>query len=485
MNIVKGIFKFLPIVVLASLMIMGIDALLAAPVATIIAIIVAKISEKMTLKDSIDAAMASVSNILIALFILMFAYAMASAFMSTGVGASVVNIALAAGVTAKTVAVVGIVVTSVLSVATGTSWGTFAACAPIFLWLSYIVGGDVVLTTCAIAGGACFGDNIGLISDTTIVSSGIQEVEIVDRVRTQGVWSLLCLLLAIITFYLAGSVFMNLPSDSVSASSVFNDIPQESLDYIKTERPSALALLEQIESGVPYYMVIPLILVIALAIMGLNTFICIGSGIASAYVLGLFAGTTSSLLEYGNMCMTGFSEAGQWVVVMMMWVAAFGGIMGKMKAFEPIAKFVVKLSKNVRQLTFFNGVLCIIGNAILADEMAQIVTVGPIMKDITEKNVVGKKEDMYKLKLRNATFGDAMGVFGSQLIPWHVYLFFYMSIAMNVFPLHEFTAFNFIQYNFMAWIAVISLLLLTLTGLDRFIPLFKLPSEPAVSLRKN
>ncbi len=91
--------------------------------------------------------------------------------------------ALNLGITAKTVALVGAIVTAVLSIATGTSWGTFAACAPIFLWLNHIVGGSLPLTVGAIAGGACFGDNIGLISDTTIVSSGIQGVEVVRRIR--------------------------------------------------------------------------------------------------------------------------------------------------------------------------------------------------------------------------------------------------------------------------------------------------------------
>ena len=92
---------------------------------------------------------------------------------------------------------------------------------------------------------------------------------------------------------------------------------------------------------------------------------------------------------------------------------------------------------------------------------------------------------MYKLKLRNATFGDAMGVFGSQLIPWHVYLGFYVGIAANVYPLYHFVNTDFIKFNFMAMIAVASLLILTLTGLDRFIPLFRLPSEPNVRLKKQ
>ena len=134
---------------------------------------------------------------------------------------------------------------------------------------------------------------------------------------------------------------------------------------------------------------------------------------------------------------------------------------------------------------FWNGVLCVAGNAILSDEMAQIVTVGPIIKDITEENIVASEEDMYKIKLRNATFGDAMGVFGSQLIPWHVYLAFYIGIAANVFPLYEFKNTDFIKFNFMAMIAVASLLILTITGADRFIPLFRMPREPEVQLKKN
>lgn len=109
---------------------------------------------------------------------------------------------------------------------------------------------------------------------------------------------------------------------------------------------------------------------------------------------------------------------------MMMWVAAFGGIMSKMDAFRPLSNLAVKLSRNVRQLMFWNGIISLLGNAALADEMAQIVTVGPIIRDITEENVEGDEKDLYSLKLRNATFSSALGIFGSQLIPWHVYLSF-------------------------------------------------------------
>ena len=155
-----------------------------------------------------------------------------------------------------------------------------------------------------------------------------------------------------------------------------------------------------------------------------------------------------------------------------------------MDAFKPLSILLIKISKNVRQLMFWNGVLSIFGNMALADEMAQIVTIGPIIRNLVEKNVEGSPEDLETLRLRNATFSDAMGVFGSQLIPWHVYIGFYLGIAATVYPLEVFTPIDIIQYNFIAFIAVISMLVLTITGFDRFIPRFALPREPKVSLKK-
>ena len=169
-----ALLKLSPVFLMAGLMIGGFDALIAAPIATIYAAIIAKITAKISFQEGLEAAVENVKEMQLVFFILMMAYAMAECFMATGVGAAIINMALNLGLTAKTVAVTGLAVTAILSVATGTSWGTFAACAPIFLWLNHIVDGNLLLTTAAIAGGACFGDNIGLISDTTVVSSGIQ-----------------------------------------------------------------------------------------------------------------------------------------------------------------------------------------------------------------------------------------------------------------------------------------------------------------------
>ncbi|MSU01774.1 Na+/H+ antiporter NhaC family protein [Tissierella pigra] len=488
-----ALLKFSPIFLLAGLMMVSnievldflgisLDILVIAPIATVYAAIIAAVTEKYKLNEIVDAAVDNVKEMQLVFFILMLAYAMAEAFMSTGVGAAIINMALGLGITGKTVAVIAFIVSAILSIATGTSWGTFAACAPIFLWLSHIVQGDVIITVGAIAGGACFGDNIGLISDTTVVSSGIQEVEVIHRIRHQGVWSGICLIVAAILFVVAS---LGLPGEVGSAVDAINQIPESVWTALSEENPAAVDLLNQVKEGVPFYMVVPLVLVLIAAIKGIPTLACLGLGLISSYIFGMVAGTVENTTQFLGMLESGFAEAGSWVIVMMMWVGAFGGIMNKMNAFKPISDLVSRLVRNVRQLMFANGILSILGNAALADEMAQIVTIGPIIKELTDENVEASEEDMYKLRLRNATFSDALGVFGSQLIPWHVYIAFFTGIASAIYPIHEFMEFDLIKYNFMAFVAVGSILLLTLTGWDRFIPLFGIPAEPDVKLKRN
>ena len=280
---------------------------------------------------------------------------------------------------------------------------------------------------------------------------------------------------------------MGLPDTLGNANDAIAQIPQSVWEALNEKRPAAVTLLNQVRAGVPYYMVIPLVCVLVLAGAGVNTLVCLGSGIIGSLIFGYFAGTVTSLSKFLEMVQSSFADAGSWVIVMMLWIAAFGGVMRRMDAFGAIASLVLKCAHSVRQLMFANGLLCLIGNAALADEMAQIVTISPIIKDLTERNVKGSPEAMYKLSLRNATFADAMGVFGSQLIPWHVYLAFFAGIIYAVYPLPEGTIgiTDIILHNYLAWIAVLSILILTLTGLDRFIPLFGLPREPEVQLIKE
>lgn len=487
-------FKLSPIFLLASLMIISnvprfskasginLDILIIAAIATFYAVIVAMITEGFTFTEVLDAALNNVKEMQIVFFILMMAYALADSFMATGVGAAIINISLNIGLSARTVALVSLLVSSCLSIATGTSWGTFAACAPVFLWLTHILGGNILLSLCAVAGGSCFGDNLGLISDVTVVSSAIHKVKITDRMKTQGFWSLIVLILAALAFIIAS---WSLPTNSVNPTLAIDAIPSEVWETLTVEKPVAVDLLNQVKTGVAWYMILPMILVIGAALCGLSTLICLGLGLISCFILGAFAGTVSSVSYCLELMFNGFSDAGSWVIVMMMWVAAFGGVMGHMNAFQPLADLSVRISKNVRQLLFWNGIISILGNAALADEMAQITTIGPIIKDISDKNLEGSEAAMYRIRLRNASFSSALGVFGSQLIPWHVYLSYFVGIAATVYPLKVFNQLDLIKYNYVAIIAVATLLLFTLLPIDKIIPGFTIPTEPQVNIKQR
>lgn len=312
----------------------------------------------------------------------------------------------------------------------------------------------------------------------------MQDVEVVDRIRHQGFWSLFCVILAS-GCIVATSIMLNLPETIGSAAEAIATIPKETMVALALERESAVALLNQVSSGVPLYMPLPLIIVLILAFMGIPTLICLGAGIITGSLFGLFSGTFTTVSQIFSLMESGFASAGSWAILMMIWVSALGGIMSKMNAFDPLASFIVRCSSKVRHVMAANYLLCILGNACFGDENSTIVTIGPITKEITDNNVKASKADMYKLRLRNALFADAGGVYGSQIIPWHTFILFYVAISNAVYPLHHFEPFDMIKYNFISVIAVSSLLILTITGLDRFIPLFKLPSEPDVQLKKT
>ncbi len=73
------------------------------------------------------------------------------------------------------------VVSCLISLAMGTSCGTIAAMIPIAVSLSQNLGLDAHFAAGAVVGGAMFGDNLSLISDTTIAATRTQGVEMRDK----------------------------------------------------------------------------------------------------------------------------------------------------------------------------------------------------------------------------------------------------------------------------------------------------------------
>jgi Na+/H+ antiporter NhaC len=110
----------------------------------------------------------------------------------------------------------------------------------------------------------------------------------------------------------------------------------------------------------------------------------------------------------------------------------------------------------------------------------------PISRELVEQNTeCDTKEDAYKLRVKLATFTSSMGIYGSELIPWHCFPVFFASIATTVYPLHTFTPVDIIRLNITSFIMIGSILILTFTGWDRFIPNFGLPKSARLKVRSD
>lgn len=87
---------------------------------------------------------------------------------------------------------------------TGTSWGTFALLVPIAMPISINLGLPPSLVLAAVLGGGIFGDHCSPVSDTTAVSSLAAGCDILDHVRTQLPYALVCGAITIVVYILMG-----------------------------------------------------------------------------------------------------------------------------------------------------------------------------------------------------------------------------------------------------------------------------------------
>ena len=96
-----ALLKISPIFIMVALLLNGIDVKVAACISAIYGAFIVAFTDKRNYDDILDKVVENVNTIIVVFFILMFAYAMAEAFMATGVGAAVIRLSLQMGVTAK------------------------------------------------------------------------------------------------------------------------------------------------------------------------------------------------------------------------------------------------------------------------------------------------------------------------------------------------------------------------------------------------
>ncbi|MBA6255310.1 MULTISPECIES: Na+/H+ antiporter NhaC family protein [unclassified Colwellia] len=144
-------------------------------------------------------------------------------------------------------------VAAFLATAMGTSMGTIAAIAPVALGFIESANLDASIVAGCIISGAIFGDNLSIISDTTIASTRSQGAHMKDKFKVNFKFAVPAALLCLLIY-----------------ASMGVSIPHEQVQDI-----NVLGLL-------------PYLVILTLALMGINVFVVLIVGIIFAAAIGMY-----------------------------------------------------------------------------------------------------------------------------------------------------------------------------------------------------
>lgn len=327
-------------------------------------------------------------NIITMSLIFLCAGGFSGAVKAAGGVESTVNLGLS--ILPSHVAVAGLfVIGCFISVSMGTSMGTIAALSPIAAGISDKTGFALPICVGAVVCGAMFGDNLSMISDTTIAAVKTQGCEMKDKFRENFRIALpAAVLTAALFFFIAGDG-----------------------DYAAGEELSYNILK-----------VLPYILVLAGALIGVNVFLVLIGGTVLSLIVGVATGSIA--LNQIFLAVGGGEINGQ----------SIGGVMGMydITVISIVVACIVSLVKEYGGIQFILNLvharirgrrgaeLGIAGLALLVDmctanNTVAIVMAGPIAKEIGDRYQVSPKRAASLLDIFTSV-GQGLIPYGAQLL---------------------------------------------------------------------
>ncbi|WP_286310963.1 Na+/H+ antiporter NhaC family protein [Romboutsia ilealis] len=315
------------------------------------------------------------SNIILMVIIFLLAGAFSSVAKAMGGVDSTVNLSLS--ILPSNLLVTGLfIIGCFISVSMGTSVGTIAALAPIGLGISEKTGIPVALVMGAVVGGAIFGDNLSMISDTTIAAVRTQGCELKDNF-------LIVLPAAIITVILLTVV-----------TSGYSTILTDNYNY------------ELIK-------VLPYLLVLVGALCGINVFALLGSGIIFASIVGLL---TNSFDIFGLIEAISGGISGMYELSLL--AITIGGVVSLIKfngGIDYVLYFITSKINSKKGAEFGIAALVSIIDLCTANNTIAIVAAGPLAKDIADKYDIDKRKTASILDIFSSCWQGIIP-YGAQLL---------------------------------------------------------------------
>lgn len=303
-----------------------------------------------------------------------------------------------------------------VSVSMGTSVGTISALAPFAVSMSQATGFDIVLCIAAVASGAMFGDNLSMISDTTIAAVRTQGCEMKDKFRMNF---FIVLPAAIITFLL----FIAL----TWGGSGQVDIQPYS-----------------------FWKVLPYLVVLIGAVIGINVFLILIAGTVLSLIVGVATGAFAWTQVFS--VMGGGITAMYDITVISIIVACIGALVREHGGIQWLIDFVRRRTKSKRGAQLSIGALVAAVDVATANNTVAIVMTGSIAKDISTEYGIDPR--------RTASLLDIFASVMQGIIPFGAQLL-YASAGSGV------SAVRIVPYMFYCYLMALSAILFILFWPER------------------
>ncbi len=362
-----------------------------APVAALPAIILAALVYRGKLNDGIEAFLKGASHPNLILMFMVFMLAGAFASVSSAIGSVDATVQLGLSIIPPAfVLPMLFVISAFIATAMGTSMGTIAACAPIAFGFSEVTEISVVAAIGAVVGGSMFGDNLSMISDTTIAATTSQKVQLRDKFRV-NVWIAVPASVITILIYILGSG----ASNAVEYKD-FNGL-----------------------------LVLPYLAVFVLAFSRLHVLAVLSIGVILSGIFGLVATSEFDLLKLNNAIYDGFVGMFE-VALLSMFLGGLSAIMqheGGLRWHIERIYAMTRLFKVGRQRAGEIGIsiLVVFSNLFVANNTVAIILSGDMAREVAKEYGVDPK--------RAAALMDIFSCVIQGLIPYGAQLLLACSIA--------------------------------------------------------
>jgi len=334
---------------------------LPSVVAILPAIILALIISKQKLNSAIETFIEGIGHANIIAMCLIYLLAGAFAAVAKATGGVDATVALGLSLIPAYFLLPGFfLIAAFIATAMGTSMGTIAAVAPIALGVSQEANIDLALMAGTVISGALFGDNLSIISDTTIAATRSQGCEMRDKFKENVIFAL-------------PAAFITLVILIVLSKGSAELIPQ-SFDFFK---------------------VLPYLTILVLAISGLNVFVVLTVGIVLAGMTG-FMTSDYSLTGFANDIFTGFKNM-QEIFILSMLIGGLAALMQQRGGLAFISQKIERLirlfpqQQSKRVTEFGIATLVSFTNSCVANNTVSIIVTGNIAKTLAEEEKISPK----------------------------------------------------------------------------------------------